>query len=422
MTGIGGLCLNNPGLGCDSNAQCANNSCGATSVVVSYNFSGPSTSNMGTAFPSATSTIMKPVFNGPTGTTSPHKMFVVSQGSLDTLYLVDNNLGFLSLQYNTFTGVVTQDWTTLIPHQTTETGPNENVVTTKVLVDVGTNAQQNPTQPTYLVAFFETLTSGGSPVSNYTVYEWDGTNFTVFNLQRPNSGLPGTQYNANSSPLSISYIHISPSNQLGPGGDVLISYNGTVYVKPYSASLYLTGIVQGGPRDQTPMTGVTGPAYFYYDIEENSSAPGPVVCPARPNITNPINCSPTTNISFVGPFVSYGGAHMLNVVQFSGNIAGTAQPNDVFTLSNPADEVQYQVFDYSIYSSTLPSPSGDPPGMQSAATIMLAQATVQNSVISNVVALNYGGAGAIFPYQIGTSFRAAASANAYYIISPGSCN
>lgn len=54
--------------------------------------------------------------------------------------------------------------------------------------------------------------------------------------------------------------------------------------------------------------------------------------------------------------------------------------------------------------------------MQGAAIIMLAAASVQNTPIGNVVA------GAIFPYQIGTYFRAAASANAYYIISPGSCN
>jgi hypothetical protein len=345
-------------------------------------------------------------------------MFAVSVGAIDTLYLVDNNLGFLSLQYNTASDTVVQDWTVLIPHQTTQTGATGT--TTQILVDVGTNAPQQGS--IFLVAFFETLTVGSNVTSNYTVYSWDGANLTVFNPQNIGSGLPGTQYNSSGVPLSISYIHVSPSNQIQAGGDVLISFNGTIYVKPASAPFYNVGMVQGGPRDGTSMTGVTGPAYFYYDVEENSSASGPVVCPEQPGNSNPINCPPVINISFVAPFVSYQGSVMLNALQFSGNIAGTAQPNDVFITSDPDDEVQYQVFDYNIYSSTSSAPSGDPPGMQSAATIMLASASVQNTPIGNVVALNYGGAGAIVPYQIGTDFRAAASANAYYIITPGSCN
>lgn len=383
-------CYNDVGLGCDIGGICANQSCGGSSVLAVYKFGSTTADNLGTNYVGATSTSINPATPGPNGIISPYKMFSVSNGMIDTIYLVDHMQGLLSLQYNPYTTTVLQPWTQLIPYITT-VGNN-----TKTLIDVGYNGT------TFIVAFNETISS----MQNNTVYSGPNTsNLTPFNVQS-GPGIPGTQYTVNNAPLNIQYIDISPANDVSSGGDVLIFINGTIYIKQNTQTKYNVGTIVGGPSNGKQMVGLVGPSRFYYDVIENKGATGPIGCPSS---GGPIQCSSYQNVSFIGPFQSFGTTGIENqVLQFSGNIAGIAMPIDRF------QSVQYEVFDYSIYSPGVT-------GMPNAQIIMLTNAYDNNIFIDNIVAVNSNGATTLLPYRITDTCRSVATANAFYIISVGSC-
>lgn len=85
-----------------------------------------------------------------------------------------------------------------------------------------------------------------------------------------------------------------------------------------------------------------------------------------------------------------------------------------FKSSNADELVQYRVFDYSIYSP-------NPGGMPLANVTMLTQAFQGGTFIDNVVAVSQGGNTTPLPYKISTTSRSVASANAFYVLSIGSC-
>lgn len=389
-------CFNANGLGCDVGGLCANSSCGGSSVLGVYQFSRISIPNLGPDFLGATTTSILAGTSGPSGLIQPHKLFATSNQNVDVIYLVDNLQGFWFLQYNPITKTILTPWMQIIPHTTT-TGN-----TTRTLIDVGYNGTN------FLVAFNETVAGVGQ---NDTVYI--GTSplaLTPFNVQ-PGSGITGTQYTITGTPLSIEYIDISPANDVSPGNDALISINGTIYVKQSTQTSYSIGVIQGGPMNGTAMTGLTGPAYFYFDNTANRSATGPPMCPATsPN--NPVQCPSYNNIAFVGPF---DGIYD-QVLQFSGNIAGVADPTDRLTV---ATEVQYRVFDYSIYS---PKGTGPTAGMPNSSYVMLTEAYQGSNFIDNIVNVSQGGTTTPIPYRISTTSRSVVTRNAVYVLSIASCD
>lgn len=398
MTVAEGQCYNSNTLGCDIGGQCATSSCGGSAVLASYVFSNLTKTNLGTNFPGATSIDMLPVSNFP-GLITPHKMFAVSTNNIDTIYLVDDQQGLYSIIYDTSTFTVLSPWTQLIPHftQTTVGGLTRQ----QTLIDVGYN------NTTFIVAFNEVV-SGTVVGTNDTVYSGPSTSsLTPYNFQ-PGVGITGTQYTNTGVPLSINYIDISEPNDVSPGNNVLISYNGTIYVK--GSAFYTIGTIIGGNNNGDTMTGLTGPARYYFDNTENSTAPGTPTCPES-GVNNPISCNSAVNIAFVGPY-SINPINYNDILQFSGNVASLIWPTDRF------GQVMYEVFDFDIYSIT-------PTGIPQSNSIMLANAFDafdNTTLIGPVVAVSLGGGIAILPYRISETCRCAASANSFYVISLGSCN
>lgn len=395
--GVNGLCFNESGLGCDEGPRCLSNNCSGGSVVSIYRFIREGSIDSGVMFPTATSTEVLVGFTGPSGVITPYKMFATSEGAVDTIYLVDHAQGLLSIQYDTSSGVA-GSWITNIPYMSSG----------RTLIDAGYNGT------TFIVAFEETVNG----MTNDTVYS--GTSLDNLGPFNPTSGsgIMGTQYTTGGVALSINYIDISPANDVSRGNDVLISINGTIYVKPRESSTYSIGTIAGGPSNGRQMTGLTGPARFYFDVIENPGGAGSPVCPESGS-NRPVQCPSVNNIAFVGPFTAFSDEAQPQsydqVLQFSGNVAGIALPIDKF-----ANQVQYRVFDFSIFSPTSEQTDGST-GMQGSSIISLAQAYRGSELIDNVVASTFGGLTAILPYRIGVSARSVATGNNFYILSIGSC-
>ena len=389
MTPGTSTCLNATGLGCNSNLLCYSNSCGGSSVIAVYNFSTPS-GPLYTDYLGATTTKIIPGFSGPVGSTgslviNPHKMFAISNNNIDTVYLVDSNLGFYSINYNTTTNIPSSNWTQLI-----------NITSNQgLLIDVGYSG----TGTTFVVAFNNNGT--------YYTYIWDITT-NIYTL----IGIPSTS----SSNIGIQYIDVSPPNDLSSGGDILISYNGTIYIKPANNNYYTIGNIVGGQNSGNLMTGTTGRSQFYYDISASINDISLIGSPSINNVAFVANYtfSNTGCTSCTGTFI------FNNILQFSGNIAGIIAPVDPFNNYNQ----QYRVFDFSIYSPMTNIGNSGTTGILGASTIML---TTTSSGITgvpdiNVVAVNYGGVTNMIPYNVDTTSKCAASNRAFYIISKGSCN
>lgn len=384
-----GSCLNNINLGCDKSSMCSTSLCSGGSVVASYKFNN----NTDIQFPGTTSTSIVPIFSGPSGIIQPYKLFTNYSGSIDTIFLVDSLQGLLSINYDTSTQSTGSGWILNIPHSSTISTNNYTIH--RVLIDASYNGQN------FIVAFDETLSSDSQSIQNDTLYIGPSlASLSPFNFQ-PGSGLTGTQYTSDGTPLSINYVDISTN------GDVLISINGTIYVKRFSDYNYSISNIIGGPMNNTPMSGLTGPSRFYFDTSQNSSATGPTVCPSQgPN--NPVLCPSYQNISFVGPFTDQS-ITLNQVLQFSGNVAGVAIPVDIFR------SLQYQVFDYDIYSS----PSQ---GMNLSSIIALANSYNNGAFVSTIVSATFSGTTAILPYRVSPTSRVATTPNALYILSIASCS
>lgn len=384
MTNLAGVCYNASGLPCSENSQCVG-LCGGSSQVSTFLFNGVMTN----IFLGATDIAVQSIFQGP-GVISPHKTLSTTVGAFDTLYLVDNERGLLTTTYNVASKLATE-WIVLIPR----------VNGGRILVDVamipGTNS--------FLVAFNETVGS----LQNYTLYTWNRSTFTPFNVRTIGNNIPGTQF-VDVTPLTINYIDVSMANDVASGGDVLISgLNGTVYVKVVDEVVYSVARQRVG--NNQPLININGVVSFYFDVEENPSPDVPAECPLqRTSPLTPIACGPLYNIAYVSDAVLNGSGRVVNsVLQFSGNINGYLTPVDNYNL------VQYEVYSYSIYSPV-------PTGMNSARAILLCRAYDQNGVfIDNVVTVNDGASMNILPYKAGSNTAVWSTANAYYLMDSYSC-
>ena len=417
MTLVSGKCLNNSGLGCDSNNMCTSNSCSGSSVMSVYNFLDMNT----TAFIGVTGISINKSFSGPSFETNilPYKMFGFSSSNIDTIYLVDYIQGLVQIDYNVILRTpVSPGWRLIFPYKTiTDLGTTTN---TKTLIDAAYN------QNIFLIAFFEEITnnSDGSLVSsNYTIYISNGTTITPFNPQT-GPGIPGTQYDSSNKPLSINYIDVSqPNSYPSPGGDVLIAttsstpgFNDFVYIKKSNETSYNIVKITGGTTNGTDMKSTFGPVRFYYDnIENPSGTPTtPPTCPGKGTLEQnkfQILCPTFNNIAFVGNYKSFGTPAVTSqqVLQFSGSIAGIGLPLD--NTINSA--IGYRVYDYDINSF-------NPDGMPGSSIIILASVGFPPTQF-NIVALSFSGSTTIFPYNISTTSRSVATSNGFYILSINSC-
>lgn len=362
MSNINGECYNNTGLPCGASSNCSSFSCGGSSVMSGYLFNSGAQSNNN--FLGSTNTSIQSFFPGPTGLINPYKLFSSSLATTDTIYLVDHNLGLLTINYDVSTKI-SSSWITLLNYTTSTS------TTTRTLIDA---TLYNESLGQLLVAFKETSSSN----TYYTVYILNITTLilTPFNVQS-GSGIPGTQYKStNNNPITISYINSNLQS------DVLLVENGTVYVKINGQTKYSTSQIIGGPNNGQTITTAIGPVYFYSNDSGNSY----------------------NNIAFVGSFpltISGSTTILPQVLQFSGAIAGTAFPVD------PYNQVIYNVFDYSIWS----------PGQMTQSSISM----LTTSSVDNIVSLLYNGLRTFFPMRITSSFRSVSTANAFYILSPASC-
>jgi hypothetical protein len=329
------LCLNGPTLGCNSGTMCVSNSCIGPPVTVVYNFSN--NGNLGTDFLRATNTTLLAGFTGPNQQITPYKMFGTSDGALDTIYLVDRSSGFYSITYDTSQNKA-GSWTQWFSNNT----------------QYGTLDDVSYDGTLFIVSFSNTL------------YLWllSTNTFNLFNN--------GLQYTTQGVPLTVDYLSISPANPNSGGDDIIITSQGTAYLKS-APDLYYEPI----------LTNTTGPVSFYYDTSGASQ----------------------DNISFVTNYNNYQ-----QILQFTGTMTGQLEPLDIF------GNLQYLVFDYNIYSPTLPTEDTSA-GMADASTIMLTTTTTG----INVVALNYAGTTTIVPYNFNETSRCTATNNAFYIISKASC-
>lgn len=400
MSGLNNTCYNDTGLGCSNGSSCASTLCGGSSVLAAYIFSGVNGANSGTALIGATGTQVVTANTGPPGIITPYRMFAYSQfsgGEYDNIWLVDHTQGLNVMSYMPSTQTVLVNWINLLPSVTVTTGPGFTM--TQTLIDVAFNNQRSALTTNWLVAYEETIVSNTGTVSSNVVYAGPDLNtLTPFNVQT-GSGLPGTQYTTSGVPLTIQYIDLSLANDVSAGNDVLISTGGTIYLKAAAAVKYSVGIITGGARNGQTMTGVTGPATFYYDVEENSSGPGAPSCPGVGN--SPVQCPSLNNIAFVA---NYSGFN--NILQFSGNVAGVVTPTDRFGA------VQYQVFDFSV-----PFTQG---GMLNTAVMTLSNVYNGSTFVDTVVTATTGTAVPL-PYRVDSTARSCSSALAYYVVSVGSC-
>lgn len=232
MVGFTG-CNNGPGLGCSSSSHCyATNKCSGPPTLTTYKFSAT-----GLDFTSSYQTSLTGFTGSLSVVINPHKLFSISDGPTDSIYLVDYNNGFLSMQYDPVTHTVLQPWITLIPYSSSY----------GTLIDVTPNGYSF-----FFIVFYYN--------GYYVVYEWDidNNNYTVFNSQT-GMGPPGTQYDTHRNPISINYISST-------FGSVALTSTSNIYVKPdgfdyYSGSAGISGLV--GPAKYYQYTGSTG---SYRDI------------------------------------------------------------------------------------------------------------------------------------------------------------
>ena len=379
-------CFNAPGLGCDIGGDCASSVCSGGAVLAFYSFETQSF-NLGTNYIGAQETAIKTVIALPTGVTKPHKIFCTSNGSTDTVYLVDQTMGLYSLTFTPgFNPSPPAPWSLVIPGTSTFT--QGTTTTTRKLIDSSVDNFGG-----FFYVFDQTITEQGMPpVTNDVVLFGPDLGSATFYNPLPGTGSTGTQYTQAGVALSIDYISAANPNPYSPPGlTALITSGGTGYINQGVNTKYNIATVKGGPMNGTTITNIVGPALFYYD-QSKASIPS------------------SDNISFVGSFNDPNGITYKDVVQFSGGIAGASFPIDTF----PGD-VRYEVYDYAIYS---PKPAG----FSSSGIIMLTKAYKNATLLGNIVSVVFGGRFITIPYRVGNNSICGVSNNAFYVTSPASCN
>jgi hypothetical protein len=449
MTAYNNTCYNSQNLGCNNNMDQTNdmcyNSCNINIPVLStYNFSNKlSESNIypGVNFINSSDTSINAIpinkISLPITTPfSPIAIFSTSNKNIDTIFLVDKNNGLLYL-VNDINNKNKKTWVQ-IPTNTS----NRNL---KYLAFNGIF---------WLLLFNETTSAN----EIYTSLYWtksqnqnnipDITNMQYFQAQTPDNS-PSEQYpgqiiyGLTNIAYNGDYIDIAPLNSFSDKkastdiyyNNLIISVKNSNYNNPYyyDISKNTTNFL----LYQNINSYNDLPIKYYYDqniiITGNTGLPDQI-CQYNTKLlcddpytgtTGGNNCQSYNNIEFIQNYTI--NTESFYPLTFNGNFAGNNYP-----IINNAQTIYYNVFDYSIYSpgvTGLYTFTKDTNicnlGIDNSNIIMLCESysnTNPPNKLDNVVVLVNKQTTAILPYKIDKSFKCSASNNAFYIISPGSCN
>jgi hypothetical protein len=458
MTANGSACYNSQNLGCNNNDMCLN-SCDINSpVLATYNFSNKfSESNIypGVNFINSADTSINaiPINKIKTPITTPFSpitLFSTSNNTIDTVFLVDKNNGLLYL-VNDLTSINPRTWNQILP-STTQNSKGQN----RTLKYVAFNG-------IFWILLFDEISS--SPTNDiYTSVYWtkslnntnipDITSMQYFQLAPTeyNPLYPGSQYyklavsESNAKAYNGSYIDIAPLNYFSDvNANNNIYYNNLIFSEEYFPQTYLpfsynnqispNYFIYVGSDELDLKVQNNLPFKYYYDqniiITGNTGQIGQI-CQYNTNYycfnNNTVDGSTGNNCKSYENF-TFGSNTTLDSVPitFSGNLVKNYYP-----IINNAQTIYYNVFDYSIYSpgvTGLYTFTKDTNicnlGIDNSNIIMLCESysnTTPPNKLDNVVVVVNKQTIAILPYRIDKSFKCAASNNAFYIISPGSCN
>jgi len=448
MTDNNGTCTNSLNLGCNNlTDMCKSkspNSCNMSiPVLATYRFSD----NSGDNFINSTNTSINaiPITQNSFYNFDPITIFCTSNNNVDTIFLVDKNNGLLYLVNDINNINEPRTWNQILPSTTVNpTGQD------RILKYVAFNG-------IFWILLFNEISL---PPTNdiYTSVYWtkskteNATNIpdigimTYFQLGTITS-YPGQifyKFETTVTPFNGDYIDIAPLNffsKVQAYTDIYTNYLLiTIYIEfvnKYVPFLYdinfdVNYFIYYGIRlsNKTPVK-------YYYDQDIKDETSPSQICEYNTTLfcdypyispTGGNNCQSYNNFSFVelNPNIKNNTINA-NFLQFFGNFAGNNYP----VIGN-AETIYYDVYDYSIYSpgaTGLYTYSKDTNicnlGIVNANIIMLCESysnTTQPTKLGNVVVVVNKQTTAILPYIIDPSFKCAASDNAFYIISPGSCS
>ena len=441
MTKSNDICYNSQKLGCNNKIDSTNTMCKSlstcdmnTPVLATYKFSYKISDPdivSGINFINSINTSINAIPINPITTPitnfSPITIFTTSNKTIDTIFLVDKNNGLLYLINDTKNN---KTWVQIIASITTNpTGQN------RTLKYVAFNGIF------WLLLFNETSSTNAI----YTSLYWtlsnsqnipDITNMKYFTTDSKGQIFYGTT----KTPYNGDYIDIAPINSIS---------NIQAYTNIFYNSLIIS--VKTGNINNPYYYDITNrttnfllykdinsyndlPIKYYFDQDINITGTGinGNICQYNKieNCVNPYtgttgsNCQSFNNIEYIQNYtIDKNSCYPLT---FNGNFVGNNYP-----IINNAQTIYYNVFDYSVYSpgvTGLYTYSKDTNicnlGIDNSNIIMLCESysnTTPPAILENVVVVVNKQTTAILPYKIDKSFKCAASDNAFYIISPGSC-
>jgi hypothetical protein len=462
MTANSNTCYNSKNLGCNSNDMCKSSCDNKTPVLATYNFSNTnseSNKHPGVNFINSIDTSINAIPINPITTPittpfSPITLFSTSNITIDTIFLVDKNNGLLYL-------VNTNDknnktWNQILQSNTLNpTGQNRtlkyvafNGIFWILLFD---ETSSSPTNDIYTSLYWTTSKSeNDTNIPNIT-------NMKYFDLKSPdyNTSYPGRQYYktypsvANATAYNGSYIDIAPLNYFSD-----VSANNDIY----SNNLIFSQKVDNITYLPFSYNNQKNTEYFLYigdtklDLKLRNSLPVKYYYGQDINVTeNPgtteQKCDYNTIEYCINNNTDPGGSTGNNCnsylnfifgsnsddltysplpITFSGNFV-----NNYYPIIGNGTSIYYRVFDYSLYSpgaTGLYTYSKDTNicdlGNDNSNIIMLCESYSKKTPpesLGNVVVVVNKQTITTLPYKIDNSFKCAASDNAFYIISSGSC-
>jgi hypothetical protein len=284
---IPGDCYNNKNIGCVSSNDCFSSNCTGNGTLTVFVFDD----SIETNFPLTQNIELLPIAEY-TSSLTPKKIFSLSNSSIDSIYLVDSNLGLLSLQYNTANKTVTTPWNIIIPSNNPGIG---------TLVDA--IVDQNG-------LIYVIINNGSQDI----VYNYDGISFDLFN--------GGVQLDTSNNPINIQFIDVSLNN------DILLLNNNNLYVKSASQTLYTlqTVIVNGSARFYNSTSGTSSSNYCYINSTNEI---------IFNNITNNLSQATNVNNFNINPSQPIGPNFVISSLQTGATVGGNqnygAQIDTLFT-------------------------------------------------------------------------------------------
>ena len=460
MTALGSHCYNSKNLGCNTNNMCLQPSlCDIkTPVLATYKFSNSfseSNVNPGVNFINSIDTSINAIpinqIKQPITTPfSPITLFSTSNKTIDTIFLVDKNNGLLYL-------VNTNDknnktWNQILPSNTENSAKQNrklkyvafNGIFWILLFD---ETSSPPTNDIYTSVYWTTSTSqNGTNIPNISAMKYFQLAPTEYNplyqgrqYYKIDASLPNTTaYNG-------SYIDIAPLNYFSDvNANNNIYLNNLIfsenidentslpfsYIKQTSSDYFTYASTSLDLEVQNNL-----PFKYYYgqdiNITENSGTTGQIcdfntfyVCNNNTNLpegSTGNNCYSSVNFIF-----GSNSTDSSLPITFSGNFV-----NNYYPIIGNGTSIYYDVFDYSLYSpgaTGLYTYSKDTNicdlGQDNSNIIMLCKSYSISSqtFLENVVVVVNKQTITTLPYKIDNYFKCAASDNAFYIISSGSCS